>query len=175
MNNSLELLDEDVLHIGEYRRKIIGLERTRSGRPAKFEAGGALSQILGRATIVCGPHGEKMLPTYIKKTGPRAMGDHALFVVFVGTLIVEVERVKDVFNVSVLKIKSIVEKEGKFEAVVVKILECDGGEWDKEHLRDRFADAIEAAKKKSGCYHCREVHYGLEMCVRDTHEVNDKS
>jgi hypothetical protein len=166
--NSLELLDEDVNSVkSEDRREVILLERTRSGRPAKFESGGATSPVVGRATVVCGPHGEKMLPTYVKKTGPRAMGDHALFVVFAGTLIVEIERVKDVFNISVLKIKSIIEKENKFEAVVVKILECDGGEWDKEHLRDRFADAIEAAKKKSGCYHCREVHYGLEMHVRD--------
>ena len=170
MNNSLELLDEDVLHVDEDRRKVIQLERTRSGRPAKFESGGASSQVLGRATIMCGPHGEKMLPTYIKKTGPRAVGNHALFVVFAGTLVVEVERVKDIFDVSVLKIKNIIEKEGKFEAVAVKILECNGGEWDKEHLRDRFADAIEAAKKKSGCYHCREVHYGLEMHVKGVNE-----
>lgn len=167
-SNSLELLDDEVL-VSEDRRKVIKLERTRSGRPAKFEAGGAYSTAAGIATIVCGPHGEKMLPTYIKKTGPRANGDHALFVVFPGTLFVEAIREGDEFNISVYKIKEIAETDGKFEAVTIKILEGNGGIWDKEHLHERFADAIEAAKKKAGCYHCREIHYGLEMHVRDTH------
>lgn len=167
-SNSLELLDDDA-YISEDRRKVIKLEHTRSGRPAKFEAGGAQSASIGYATIVCGPHGERMLPTYIKKTGPRANGDHALFIVFPGTLFVEVVRKEEVFDVSVFKIKEIVETDDKFEAVAIKILEGNGGVWDKEHLHERFMDAIEAAKKKAGCYHCREIHYGLEMHVRDTH------
>lgn len=166
--NSLELLnDARTNYVDEERYKTIKLECTKSGRPAKFESGGAISTGVGHATIVCGPHGEKMLPTYIKKTGQRANSEHALFVVFPGVLIIEAERDEDILNISVFKIKDITEKEGKFEARVVKILECAGGEWDKEHLRERFADAIEAVKRKASCYHCREIHFGLEMRVRD--------
>lgn len=161
--NSLQMLDDVKACMSEDRCKTILLERTRSGRPAKFESGGATSSTVGSAVLVCGPHGEKMLPTYTRKAGPRANGEHGLFVVFPGALIVEAIRGITGCTISVFKIKEILEKEGKCEALAVKILECDGGVWDRVHLRERFADVIAAAKRKTNCYHCREVHYGLEM------------
>lgn len=42
------------------------------------------------------------------------------------------------------------------------IAEYSRGEWDNEEIAQKYKTAIEAAKEKALCYHCREPHYIAE-------------
>jgi hypothetical protein len=133
----------------------IAIELTKKGFPALWEEGGGATNT-GNAIIVAGPQGEPLRPIYIRGWGPLACGQHALFVIREGYHVISVSRWRDDYKIEVFRITAI-DVENK-KATVELLCEFSQGEWDKEPP-DSLSAAINAAIKKSKCYHCRSPHY----------------
>ena len=133
--------------------KTVKIERTKKGLPAMWESGGGFSNT-GRATIIANGDGTTKKPVYIRRRGPLACENHALFVVKPGDIVVEANHHRRDFEIRIWRIDQIREEDAQFTLVN----EYSRGEWDikpPEYLQA----AVEAAKEKATCYHCRGPHY----------------
>jgi hypothetical protein len=133
----------------------INIELTKKGFPALWEEGGGAART-GHAIIVAGTQGEPLKPVYVRTGGPLSQGQHALFVVRRGYHIVTCSRWGNEYNIEVWRITKI--DVAKKQAKVELICAYAQGEWDQEPPASLVA-AIEAAREKSSCYHCRTPHY----------------
>jgi len=131
----------------------IMIERTRRGLPALWEKGGGMTNI-GRSQIICGPNGESKVPTYIRRKGPLACKEHALIIIKEGDIIVKAFHHRKDFTISVYRISKILDGEVTLDL----IHSFDQGEWDKDP-DNSLAAAIDAARRKATCYHCRSPFY----------------
>lgn len=122
----------------------IKLHFTQSGFPALWEEGGGLSN-RGSSQIIANADGSAKNPVHVRKKGHLACAQHGLFIVRPGDYIIRAGRYRDEYDINIYKIEKI---EGE-NAVVSTV------EGQPEHL----TKAVEAAKKKARCYHCRCVHY----------------
>ena len=129
------------------------VERTKKGLPALWERGGGYSNT-GEATIIASSNGGPMRPVYIRGRGHLACGDHALFVIKEGTVVVEANHHRLDFEITVSRIVGIDGDEARTE-VIARFSE---GEWEPE-LPPQFEQAVEAAEAKAAFYHCREPYY----------------
>jgi len=177
-------------------QKTLRLKKTKKSLPAMWEAGGSATNT-GKSQVVAGVNGQAMRPLYIRRAGHLACGEHALFVVKEGCVVVSASHHRGDFSISVSVIAEIVfcdyemTLEGGFSeadmfgpeypsafgelklrqnrnfpveggavyAVVKRIAEFSQGEWDFPEVAGKFSAAIEAAKEKAVCYHCREPHF----------------
>jgi len=135
----------------------IALDSTRRGHPALWEKGGGYTNT-GHAQIVAGPSGEPLRPIYVRRRGYLANGEHALFPVCEGMVVVKAGHHRRDFRITVLRIKEIRKTESGWEADAEIIGLFDQGEWEPTPPKELEA-AIEAAKDKATCYHCRSPHY----------------
>ncbi len=133
----------------------IKIERTKKGLPALWEYGGGKTNT-GYARIIANGDGSPKKPVYIRRRGPLANEDHALFIIAPGDIIVQASHHREDFAIHVLRIAGIREEENT--AILEQIYEYDMGEWDVEPPK-YLLPAIEAAKEKAVCYHCRSPHY----------------
>jgi len=131
----------------------IKVEFTESGKPALWECGGGLSST-GNANIITGPDGEPLKPYYIQMHGDLANGNHALVPAIVGGCVIFARHYGGDFFVTIYRIDRI---EGDY-AYLTKINEFSQTEWDEE-LNEKFALAVDAAKRKAMAYHCRSPFY----------------
>ena len=131
----------------------ITIERTKKGLPAVWEYGGGKTNT-GNAQIVCNANGTPKKPVYIRRRGALANEEHALFIISPGNIIIQAYHHRYDFRIVVLWILDIKDD----EAVCKVIHEFDKGEWDVEPP-EYLLPAIEAAKEKAVCYHCRSPHY----------------
>lgn len=144
------------------RQKVIRLDSTKSGLPAIWEAGGGYSNS-GHATIVAGRNGEALKPIYVRRRGHLAGGEHALFVAKPGFHNVEARHHRRDFWITVWRIEGIRRTDdGGHEADLTLVAEFDQGEWIPSP-QDYLNAAIEAARQKATCYHCRSPHYIMEV------------
>src|SRR5690606_15573366 len=120
------------------------IEFTKNGLPALWEEGGGLSNI-GLSQIIANADGSAKNPLHVRKKGHLACAQHGLFIVRPGDYVIRVDRYRDEYNVRVCRIDKI----ENYEAICSIV---------DEHP-DFLEKAIEAAKKKARCYHCRCVHY----------------
>ena len=127
--------------------------RSKSGLPTILESGGGASNT-GSAVIVTGEHGDKVKPLFV----PRGYsnGDHAIFVAKVGMHLVKAGHDRGGESATVHRIDAIGTLEDQDELVT---LEIGGYEDGDSNAPAEFENAINAALKKSRCYHCREPHY----------------
>jgi len=138
----------------------IELTLTKKGHPAMWEEGGGLSNT-GWAIIVAGPNGERLEPIYVRRAGHLAGRQHALFVVKVGYIVVKAYHHRRDFTIKVYRIASIDLGDPENKTAEFEVLhEFSRGEWDIEPP-DNLLDAIEAARAKATCYHCRSPHYAI--------------
>jgi hypothetical protein len=135
-------------------RKTIRIERSRSGLPCLWERGGGATNT-GSATVIADPEGRPKRAIYIKRKGPLACGSHALIPVRAGDLVIRAYHHRGDFDVEIFRI---VEISGD-EAVVEAVMDFRDGEWAPQEPDGAIAQAVEAAKRKALCYHCREPHY----------------
>ncbi|WP_374712972.1 hypothetical protein [Symbiobacterium terraclitae] len=139
-------------------RITIPITRTHGAQlPALWEHGGGYSNT-GGATIIANGRGQPKRPVYIRRAGQLACAEHALFVVRPGDHIVEAAHHREDFSVRIQRIESI---HGE-AAEVVTIAHFDMGEWDRPEVAAQFEAAVEAARAKATCYHCREPHYYVD-------------
>jgi len=135
----------------------IKIERTKKGYPALWERGGGLTNT-GRAHVICAADGSPKKPIYIRRRGPLACGEHALFIVQPGDVIVKAEHHRRDFRIEILEISSIKNNIAECKTLAT----FDLGEWDHDDVAARYCEAVQAAQEKATCYHCREPHYFLE-------------
>lgn len=120
------------------------------------EAGGGMTS-RGSARIVCGLGGERLRPYYIKRSGHRACGEHCWFSVPSCVVVNWPDRREDICRIVKLSIKD----SGGYAEIVEE--EIWSGEYESlPELYQAYVPAIEAARSKANCYHCREPHYILE-------------
>lgn len=138
----------------------ISLQQTRKGCPALWEWGGGYSNT-GDACIIAGPKGEKKSPVYVRRRGHLAGGEHALFVIKKGDVIVFADHHRLDYNIEVCRIIDIQCREDDCIATIEVLDDYRDGEWAGDAHKN-FEAAIEAAKKKAACYHCRSPHYARQ-------------
>jgi len=125
--------------------------------PCLWERGGGATNT-GYAMIIADMSGGKKKALYIRQRGELAGREHALIPISVGDYIIEASHHRKDFHLTVWKIVSVSIEEEKAEAT--KICEFDMNEWDIEPP-NYLLMAIEKAKEKALCYHCRSAHYVL--------------
>lgn len=134
----------------------IKLNFTKKGHPALWEKGGGMTNT-GNSQIIANADGSAKKPVYINRRGHLSNGEHALLIVSQGDLVIQANHHRRDFEIVVMKIVSIQEENAELK----KLHHFSMGEWDIEpsaHLQS----AIEAAKEKATCYHCRSPHYTTE-------------
>jgi len=132
------------------------IERTRTGLPARWECGGSATNT-GECTIIAGANGLPKKAVYIKRSGHLSNGRHALIIVEVGDYIIEAYHHRKDFTIRIHKILQFDDE----AAIVEQINRFSKNEWDAE-LPAFLEAAVEAAKDKATCYHCRSAHYIAE-------------
>jgi len=133
--------------------KKIKIEKTKKGFPALWEAGGGFTNT-GEATIIVSPSGGPKKPVYVRRRGHLANEHHALVILEVGDHIIEANHHREDFKIEIYKILDFEEE----TAVVEQVNRFSRGEWDAE-LPASLAAAVQAAKEKATCYHCRKPHF----------------
>lgn len=134
----------------------IRLYFTKKGYPALWEKGGGMTNT-GFSQIVCNADGSPKEPIYVARRGHLANGEHALFIISEGDIVIQADHHRGDFEISVLKITAIGDETAKVET----LHQFDMGEWDVEP-HEYLLPAIEAAKEKALCYHCRSPHFTTE-------------
>ena len=137
--------------------KKILIERTKKGHPAIWEEGGGMTNT-GFAQIVANPDGSPKHPVYIRRRGTLANAEHALFIVQPGDIIIQAEHHRGDFEIFVLRYDGVEQGEFGEYAKTTTLAHYSMGEWDAE-LPAYLQAAVEAAKEKATCYHCREPHF----------------
>ena len=124
-----------------------------------WETGGGATNT-GNSMVIAGPHGEVLRPLYIKTGGHLACGEHSLFVVGAGTVVVSASHHRGDFEIKVYRLT------GKFSGkeAEAEIVACySRGEWEgplwDEADSGFLRKAVDAAADKARCYHCREPHF----------------
>ena len=134
----------------------IKIERTKKGYPALWEEGGGMTNT-GYARIIANGDGSPKKPVYVRSRGPLANENHALFVISEGDIVIQANHHRGDFEIIVSKITSIGDETAKVET----IHQFDMGEWNFPPS-EYILPAIEAAKEKATCYHCRSPHFITE-------------
>ena len=147
-------------------KTVLPIERSRTKLPVAWEQGGGATNT-GNAIVICGPDGSPLKPIYVAKHGSLSNGKHALFVVAVGCIVIEVSRHRDEYTRNVYKIVAIEEEDKAVLFPIAFYTEATG--WvdvDKPTMdalqQGPIHNAICAANSKSECYHCRLPHYAAQ-------------
>lgn len=134
----------------------IKLHHTKKGYPALWESGGGMTNT-GSSQIIANPDGSPKKPVYINRRGHLANGEHALFIISKGDIVIQTDHHRRDFEIFIMKITSI----GDETAEADIIHHFSFGEWNEE-APTYLKTAIEAAQEKATCYHCRSPHYQKE-------------
>mgnify|MGYP000874607256 CR=1 len=137
--------------------KKIKTETTKKGYHALWECGGGATNT-GEATIIADENGRRKQAIYVKRAGHLANSNHALIPVVVGDHIIKSYHKRKDYWIRVFKIQSF---DGEF-ANAELIYEYSKGEWNKS-LPAYLEAAVQAAKEKATCYHCRSAHFCLQI------------
>ncbi len=125
---------------------MITLGRSNKGYPTAWESGGGRTNT-GEAQIICDSKGNAKTP--LIKRG-HANGNHALFILNKGDMVVRGQRHRGDFRITIYRVLS-------FDNCEV-VDSFQNGEWGNGYP-SAFANAVEAAKGKMACYHCSCVHF----------------
>lgn len=132
----------------------ISISRSKSGLPTLWERGGGVSHG-GHAVIVAAQDGAPLRPIFVRTQGHLSCGEHALFVIKVGTIVVQADQKRGDYTIRVGRVASI---DGD-DATLDTLATFSQGVWDNPDAVAQYGAAIAAARSKARCYHCRAVHY----------------
>lgn len=136
----------------------ITLERTKTGLPCAWERGGGYTNT-GESVVIASADGSPKKATYVRTAGHLSNGNHALFVVEKGDIVVMAWHHRHDYTIKVFRIVEIRETDKGFVATLDIINKYDRGEWDKDEPAGKIGDAVEAAAYKAAHYHCRSPYY----------------
>ena len=135
--------------------------KTKKDYPALWEEGGGMSNT-GHARIIADREGCRKKPVYIRTGGHLALGEHALFIIEEGDIVIDVRRHHDDYDITIKQIRKIRNDGEKLVAEMEILATFSEYEWDNDEIAKRYHDAINVAKEKSRCYHCRSPHYATD-------------
>jgi hypothetical protein len=135
---------------------LLPIERSRSGLPCLWEAGGGATNT-GDAQVVARPDGGPPRAIYVRRSGTLSRDQHALIPINIGSLVIKAEHHRGDFAIRVIRIVEI----GSADALGRIIAVFERGEWLPQPPPEPIMQAVMAARAKSRCYHCREPHYIL--------------
>lgn len=142
----------------EQRKELKKLYPQGYFRLAVWERGGSDFED-GKARLVCGLDGEKLVPVVVRKKGWRANENHALFI-GQKLCIVDIEHKKRDFNI-ILKLIEIKPKIGVLKEAVL----WQGNKEAVSELPEeveKFKEVLECSIKKVLEYRCTDAMYYLE-------------
>jgi len=143
-----------------------GIERTKTGLPAVWEAGGGYTNT-GWARVVANSEGGPGNPLYIRRRGELANSDHALVHITPGSYIIEADHHREDFKIEILRVVKIPvdpDDPGYGKVTVERVAIYDQGEWDVQPPAI-LDEAIEAVKRKATEYHCRRPVFISEEVI----------
>lgn len=125
---------------------------TKHGSPAMWERGGGYSNT-GDAQVIADREGKPKRPVFVRRRGHRACLEHALVVVCPGDYVVQAERRRrEHYVVRIYRLVRL----GAVSVLAELVAESEDGLGE---VPEFLAGAVEAAREKAACYHCREPHY----------------
>lgn len=155
------ILDEPGFNPANPQPHRFRLEISKRGLPCLWESGGGMSNT-GDAVIIAGIHGEPLAPIYIRRSGQLAGGQHALIPVAEGCLVIEASHHRGDFVIKISRLSGLRVSDpagdGEYWPAYL-VVEFSNGEWDDPDIAAAYTAAIEAAKGKATCYHCREPYF----------------
>ena len=128
---------------------------TNQNEPAMWEKGGGRTTT-GYVVVVAGKKGARLTPIHVRTGGNLANMNHALLPIDVGSYVITLDRHNDDFGIRVYQITGV--DVGAARATFYAVADYNESTWSA-HVPECLADAIQAAKEKSRCYHCREPHF----------------
>ena len=130
---------------------------SKTGLPTMWEKGGAFKNTAS-ATIICDFEGYPKRAIFTKVKGNLACAEHALIRVEIGDTIIEVNAIRNVSTIEILRITGLQKKQ--LIAEVSRIALWANGEWvEGNKIAAKYRDACEAAINKAGDFHCRKPYY----------------
>lgn len=137
---------------------------TKSGLPAMWESGGAMTNSAD-CTLVGDKFAQRKKPVFIRTGGHLSNDNHALFILNKGDVIVVGTRARSDYSYVILRFVSC-EKLGDGKAIgeFDIINHFSEGQWDNE-LDPMYNEILDAAKSKMSKYHCRSTVYALGLNV----------
>ena len=81
-------------------KEIWEMELSKNGLACMWERGGGFTNT-GRATVICGPEGQRKKPIYIRRSGSLSCGNHALIPVELGDVVIDAEHSHGDFLINV--------------------------------------------------------------------------
>lgn len=140
---------------------------TKSGMPAMWECGGAMTNSAD-CVIVGDKFAQRKKPVFIRTGGHLSNDNHALFILNKDDIIVVGTRAHSDYTFVILKYLSFEKINGNGIGEFEVLNHFSEDQWDSE-LDSKFTDIIEAAKLKMKKYHCRDTVYALGLnIVEDT-------
>ena len=131
----------------------INIEVSKRGIPCVWESGGGYSNT-GHSTIVCDGTGRAKKAIYLPRC--YACGQHALIPIRLNDHIIKSSRHGDDYEIEIYVVSEI---DVEVKTVTINLInKYDMGEWDSP-LSENLQEAVNAAKRKARCYHCRCRHY----------------
>lgn len=159
------------------KTKTIKVDATKRGFPAMWETGGGLTSG-GSAMLITKRDGSKPRAVFVKTSGHRSGGPHALICVHEGFYLVyaSVARgVRSSARIERIVSTSVKDIDGeKWEASAeVEVINTFGrGEWDAP-VETKLEEAVETAFKKASIYHCRSAMY-IDASERPAPSATDR-
>ena len=168
--------------IGYLKSRKRAIELSKNMFPCMWEKGGQVNPYTGSATLICNTNGNKKKPLFINRKTNLICGNHALIVVDIGNIIVEMSYEKKsslygdnliVFNINLLKITYIDKKACTVDVeTIAHISDILGYNYNYKEMEDivshfihdntstaPYKKAIWTALKKSTCLKCRKPMY----------------
>jgi len=139
----------------------VPLEITKTGKTALWESGGGKSRT-GESVLIADKVGNPKVPIFIKTKGPLSCGDHALFIVEKGDIVVHTRRKGATTNTDYYRIVAF-DTERK-RAYLAKI-----GHKDLQYFWEQYGGFVELLDRgvyKAEFYHCRFPVYYRETRVK---------
>lgn len=126
---------------------------TQKGFPALWECGGGYSNT-GNAQLIAAPDGSPLRPVYVRLRGNLACGEHGLFIIEPGTIVVNAEHHRSDFRIKVSRVID------AFQGLLEVFHQFDQGEWDTD-IPECLVPVVDAAKRKATTYHCRQLVWAV--------------
>lgn len=120
-----------------------------------WEEGGGYTNT-GNATCISNPNGAPVKPVFIRTKGSLACGRHAKFAIS-DAVICDVDRWRDDLSIELTRIK--IDGPRVIEEKIWAVKDINYSEDIVPVKYSKYLPLINAAIKKSRCYHCREPHY----------------
>jgi len=145
------MLDEDVA-------ERFTVELTRTGIPCLWECGGGMTNT-GWAQVICAIDGSPKKAIYVRQYGHLALREHALIPVQKWDVIVKAHHHRGDFRISLWQVFEICKESDDAYLNARMTTYWDGFEWTDPDVAEKYKVAVQAAKEKATCYHCREPHF----------------